>query len=367
MAKAKIMAKPAAVHAAGRLAGKIAVVSGAAGNLGGYIVRHYLREGATVVMTGRTVTRLEAAADAIRSETGVDATRLATVVLDGANAQSVRDGIADVVARFGRIDILVNNAGSAGPKQPIEQLPLGADELAAQQVLGSTDTETVGDAMRNILGVALNLARAAAAAMVEGGSIINISTIFSRTPYYARAAYVVPKAAMNAWSRELSLELGPRGIRVNLVFPGPIESERIRSVFATMDKLRGDDAGTTANQFFDMMSLERSTGGKTKAKTFPVPDDIAATCVFLGSDESASYNGHDFEVTHGMTVRKEARSTYLSRPTMRSMDGAGLAVLIAAGDDWEEALEIAQIQIACGANVLLGLSRQADVAIAQAV
>ncbi len=370
MAKAKTTAKPAAVQAGGslegRLAGKIAVVSGAAGNLGGYIVRHYLREGATVVMTGRTATRLEAAADAIRSETGVDASRLGTVVLDGADAQSVRDGIADVVARFGRIDVLVNNAGSAGPKQPIEQLPLNADELAAQQALGSTDTETVGDAMRNILGVALNLARAAAAAMVEGGSIINISTIFSRTSYYARAAYVVPKAAMNAWSRELSLELGPRGIRVNLVFPGPIESERIRSVFSTMDKLRGDDPGTTANQFFDMMSLERSTGGKTKAKTFPVPDDIAATCVFLGSDESASYNGHDFEVTHGMTVRKEARSTYLSRPTMRSMDGAGLAVLIAAGDDWEEALEIAKIQIACGANVLLGLSRQADVAIAKA-
>ena len=88
--------------------------------------------------------------------------------------------------------------------------------------------------------------------------------------------------------------------------------------------------------------------------------------MFLGSAESAAYNGHDFEVTHGMTVRKEARSIYLARPTMRSMDGAGLSVLIAAGDDWEEALEIARIQIACGANVLLGLSRQADVAIAQA-
>jgi len=356
----------AGAQADGRLAGKIAVVTGAAGNLGGYIVRSYLREGATVVMTGRTPDRLEAAADALRDETGVDAARLATVVLDGGDAQSVRDGIADVVARFGRIDILVNNAGSAGPKQAIEQLPLDAAELAEQQKHGSTDTETVGDAMRNILGVAVNLARAAADAMGEGGSIINVSTIFSRTSYYARAAYVVPKAAMNAWSRELSLELGQRGIRVNLVFPGPIESERIRTVFSTMDKLRGDTPGTTANQFFDMMALERSTGGKPKAKTFPIPEDIAATCVFLGSDESASYSGHDFEVTHGMTVRKEARSTYLARPTMRSMDGSGLAILIAAGDDWEDALEIARIQIACGANVLLGLSRQADVAIAQA-
>jgi len=363
MAKAKTVALP---NGEGRLSGKIAVVTGAAGNLGGYIVRQYLAEGATVVMTGRTAARTDAAAQAIRAETGIDEARLATVVLDGGDAQSVRDGVAEIVARFGRIDILVNNAGSAGPKQPIEHLPIDADELAALQKRGSSDGETVGDALRNIFGVAWNVSRAAAGAMGEGGSIINVSTIFSRTPYYARAAYVVPKAAMNAFSRELSLELGPRGIRVNLVFPGPIESERIRSVFGVMDTMRGDEAGTTANQFFDMMSLERATGGNAKAKTFPTPADIAATCVFLGSDESAAYNGHDFEVTHGMTVRKEARSTYLARPTMRSMDGAGLAVLIAAGDGWEEALEIANIQIACGARVLLGLSRQADVAIAQA-
>ncbi|MBX9796966.1 SDR family oxidoreductase [Sphingomonas sp.] len=366
MAKAKTDTTSAVTAPAGRLAGKIAVVTGAAGNLGGHIVRHYLREGATVVMTGRTLPRLAAAAEAVLADTGADPARLATVVLDGADAASVRAGVAEIVQRFGRVDILVNNAGSAGPKQPIEQLPLNAEELAALQKSGSTDHETVDDAMRNILGVAWNLARTVAPAMGEGGSIINVSTIFSRTPYYARAAYVVPKAAMNAWSRELSLELGPRGIRVNLVFPGPIESERIRSVFATMDTLRGDEAGTTASQFFDMMSLERSTGGAARAKTFPLPDDIATTCVFLGSDESAAYNGHDFEVTHGMTVRKEARSTYLSRPTMRSIDGAGLAVLIAAGDNWEEALEIARIQIACGASVLLGLPRQADVAIALA-
>lgn len=364
MAKAKTVAASSATG--GRLEGKVAVVTGAAGNIGGYIVRRYLAEGATVVMTGRSADRVEAAAQAARDDTGVDAARVATVVLDGADPDSVRRGIAEVVEKFGRIDVLVNNAGSAGPKQPIEQLPIDADELAALRKRGSTDSETVSDAMRNILAVAWNLARTAAPAMGEGGSIINVSTIFSRTPYYARAAYVVPKAAMNAWSRELSLELGARGIRVNLVFPGPIESERIRTVFATMDTMRGDEDGTTAGQFFDIMSLERSTGGNAKAKTFPTPDDVAATCVFLGSDESAAYNGHDFEVTHGMTVRKEARSSYLSRPTMRSMDGSGLAVLIAAGDGWEEALEIARIQIASGANVLLGLSRQADVAIAQA-
>ncbi len=363
MAKAKTAVTPTA---SGRLTGKIAVITGAAGNLGGYIVRHYLAEGATVVMTGRTAARTEAAAATIRAEMGVEETRVATATLDGADPQSVRDAIAGIVERFGRIDILVNNAGSTGPKQPIEHLPFSREELAALQKRGSNDTETVGDALRSLLGVGWNLVRAASPHMGEGSSIINVSTIFSRTQYYARTAYVVPKAAMNAWSRELSLELGPRGIRVNLVFPGPIESERIRSVFATMDTMRGDAPGTTANLFFNMMSLERSTNGNPKAKTYPTPPDIAKICVFLGSDDSASLNGHDFEVTHGMTVRKEERSVYLARPTMRSMDGEGLAVLIAAGDGWQDALDIAKIQLAAGARVLLGLTRQADVAIAQA-
>ena len=366
MSKVTTLAPAPATQASGRLAGKVAVITGAAGNIGGHIVRRYLREGATVVMTGRTEARLEAAAKAARDDAGVEAARVATVIFDGADAESVRAGIADVVRRFGRIDILVNNAGSAGPKQPLEQLPLDAEELEALRAAGSTDTETVRDAMLNILGVAWNVARAAAPHMAEGASMINVSTIFSRTPYYARAAYVVPKAAMNAWSRELSLELGPRGVRVNLIFPGPIASERIRTVFAAMDTLRGDEPGATADQYFGMMSLERGVGGEPKAKTFPTADDVAATCVFLGSDESAAYNSHEFEVTHGMTVRKEMRSTYLSRPTMRSMDGAGLGILIAAGDGWADGLEIAKVQMATGANVLLGLSRQADVAIATA-
>lgn len=352
--------------APGRLSGKVAVITGAAGNLGGQIVRHYLHEGATVVMTGRTEARIEAARTQVLADTNVDPDRVATIILDGADADSVRAGISQVIARYGQIDILINNAGSAGPKQPLGKLPLTASDLDALRANGATDTETVADAVRSIFGVTWNLVRAAAPVMKPGGSIINVSTIFSRTQYYGRAAYVVPKAAVNALSRALSAELGPGGVRVNLLFPGPIASERIRTVFASMDQMRGDDPGTTAKLYFDMMSLERSIDDKPKEKTFPTPNDIAMTCVFLGSDESAAFNGHDFEVTHGMSVPKESRSTYLSRPSMRSLDGAGLAVLIAAGENWEDALELAKIQVMCGAQVLLGMSRQADVAQAEA-
>ena len=351
---------------AGRLTGKVALVTGAAGNLGGEIVRHFLREGATVVLTGRERTRVEAARVAAIAATGVTDECASVVTLDGADAGSVRVAIAEAIEMHGRLDIVVNNAGSAGPRQPLRTVPLTREELEASRAAGSTDSETVGDAMRSILGVAWHVANAAATVMQPGGSIINISTIFSRTEYYARSPYVVPKAALNALSRQLSFELGERGIRVNTLYPGPIRSERIQAVFATMDTMRGDAPGTTATSFTGLMSLKRAGQDPAAGRTFPTPTDVANTCVFLGSDESAAFNGHDFEVTHGMWVRKESRSEFVSRPTMRTVDGSGLSVLVACGDQLEDALAVARLQTEVGAMVLLGVSREEDVAAVQA-
>ena len=349
----------------GRLAGKVALVTGAAGNLGGEIVRQFLRQGAAVVLSGRTLERLTAARDAALADTGVQPTLADVVVMDGADADSVRRGIAEIVARHGRLDIVVNNAGSAGPRQPLEKVPLTSDELDALRAEGATDTETLSQATRNILGVSWNMLRAAVPVLKPGASVINVSTIFSRTHYYGRTAYVVPKAALNALSRQLSEELGERGIRVNTVLPGPIRSERIRSVFATMDQLKGAEAGSTAGEFFDLMTLQRSFDGEPPAKDFPIPKDVANICVFLGSDESEAFNGHDFEVTHGMRVRKESRSTWVSRPTMRTVDAHGQTVLVTAGDQVEDALGIAMLQAEVGAHVILGLAREADCALAR--
>ncbi|MCU0969900.1 MAG: SDR family NAD(P)-dependent oxidoreductase [Rubrivivax sp.] len=346
-----------AITPGGRLAGKVALITGAAGNLGSEIVRHYLRQGALVVMSGRTRSRLEAARDAAVADAGVPAEQADIVVMDGADPASVRAGVADVAARHGRIDILVNNAGSAGPRQPIERVPLTDEELQALREAGSTDSETLAQAARNILGVSWNLLRAVAPHLREGASVINVSTIFSRTRYYGRTAYVVPKAALNALSNQAAVELGERGIRVNMVFPGPIRSERIRSVFASMDALKGAESGSTAREYFEMMSLKRAFDGEAPQKDFPIPTDIANTCVFLGSDESSAFNGHDFEVTHGMRVPKESRSTWMNRPTMRSVDGSGHVVLLTAGDQVDEAIGLARLQVEAGAKVVLGLMR----------
>lgn len=368
----------------GRLAGKVALITGAAGNIGTEISRRFLQEGATIVMTGRDRRKLESARTALREELHVAASRIVVLPMDAAEPGQVRIAIAELLAAVGRIDVLVNNAGTAGPKCRLVDLPLDAEELAALAERGLVETETVGAAARNLLGLAWNLVRAVSPHLSEGASIINVSTIFSRTQYYGRAAYVVPKAALNTFSRVLASQLGPRGIRVNTVFPGPIESPRIRTVFAAMDTLRKAAAGTTAADFLSLMTLTRNPalarvaeiaeGQPTApgeqadvppAKGFPTVNDVANTIVFLASDESGAINGHNFEVTHGMAVRQESRSTWASRPELRTVDGTGLRVLVAAGDQVTDALAVARVQAGCGADVRLTLGTEEAVRTAE--
>jgi malonyl-CoA reductase/3-hydroxypropionate dehydrogenase (NADP+) len=374
----------------GRLAGKIALVTGAAGNIGTDITRRFLQEGATVVMTGRDQAKLEHAKAALRDELRVGAARIVVLPMDAAEPGEVRAAIAKLMAQLGRIDILVNNAGTAGPKCRLADLPLLPEDLEALASQGTTESETVGAATGNLLGLAWNLVRAVAPHLRAGSTIINVSTIFSRTQYFGRTAYVVPKAALNVFSRLLATQLGPRGIRVNTVFPGPIESPRIRNVFAAMDRLRQVDAGTTASDFFSLMTLARNpalelvravANGTTPApaqtdagpetasppvKSFPTVRDVANTMVFLASDEAAAFNGHNFEVTHGMGVRQESRSTWVSRPELRTVDGTGLRVLVAAGDQVSDALTVARVQANCGAQVQLTFGSEESVRAAEA-
>ncbi|MEO1014356.1 MAG: SDR family oxidoreductase [Pseudomonadota bacterium] len=344
----------------GRLAGKVALVTGAAGNLGGEIVRRYLAEGATVALSGRSASRLEDARAAALADVEVGEDRAFCIVMDGGAPDEVRAGINAILDKAGRLDIVVNNAGSAGPKQPLERLPMTADELSALREAGSGDNETVADAMRNIIGVTWNVVRAAAPLLKPGASIINVSTVFSRTKYFGRTAYVVPKAALNAMSASFARELGPKGVRVNTVYPGPIESDRIRNAFAAMDDLRGDEKGATADEFTSIMSLTRG-GEQAAGATFPQPPDVANVCVFLGSNESAALNGHDIDVTNGMQVDKRSAATCIARPSLRVVDAGGMTVFVAAGNQVEDGLEIARIQSRVGADVILGFTLEGDV------
>lgn len=353
-------------RAGGRLAGKVALVTGAAGNIGVVISRRYLEEGATVILVGRNRAKLEITRTALLKQTKAKAAHAHVLPFDAADPGQVRWGIDSAMQQFGRIDIVVNNAGSAGPKQILEEVPLTRDELELLRNDGSTDSETARDAAGNLLGLSWNLVRAVTPHLKPGATIIHVSTIFSRTQYYGRVAYVVPKAALNAFSRQLALQLGPRGIRVNTVFPGPIDSERIRNVFAAMDGLREKKAGTTHDEMTGLMTLARADEKGNAGRRLPTVDDVANTIVFLGSQESAAFNGHNFEVTHGMAVRQESRSTFTARPTLRTVDGTGVTLLVAAGNQVADALTVARVQAGCGAQVLLGLGSEESVSAAKA-
>ncbi len=334
----------------GRLAGKIALVTGAAGTIGAVISRRYLAEGATVVITGRNEQKLHALRAALADEADA-ASRVVAIAMDGSAIAQVREGVAAIVARLGRIDILVNNAGSGGAYGRLAELPLGPAAAAGESL-----SESIG----NVLGITWNFLRAVAPHMAPGASVINISTIFSRADYYGRAPYVVPKAALNALSLAAARELGGRGIRVNLIYPGPIAGERIANSFRTMDALKGQPADSTAAGFLATMRLARPDDEGRPTKSYPTPLDVANAAVFLGSDEAAALSGESLEVTHGMELPAESRTTFTARPGLRAVDGSGRVILICAGDQIEDAMALTGVLRSCGADVAIGFrSREA--------
>jgi malonyl-CoA reductase/3-hydroxypropionate dehydrogenase (NADP+) len=331
-----------------RLAGRVIILTGAAGNIGRWISRSLLREGARVVMSGRDGDKLEAFMDELAGE-GFDRDAMASAVGDNADPAVCRAIVATAMERFGRLDVLVNNAGAAGPRRTLREIPFSEAEIRARG-----DDQTMLDSAMNLLGAPWNMARAAVPQMAEGGSIVNISTIFSRTHYFGRIPYTVPKSGLNALSHGLSLELGEeRGIRVNTVFPGPIESERIDNVFAAMDNLQGAEPGSTSREFRDLMINRRANAKGELEYRYPTPADVASTVTWLSSSESDSLSGHAFEVTNGMQVPAQSRSKLVSWPDKRLEDLSGQVVFILGGSEYEEALVFAERHLLSGARVVL--------------
>jgi hypothetical protein len=120
---------------------------------------------------------------------------------------------------------------------------------------------------------------------------------------------------------------------VNTVFPGPIESERIDTVFGNMDALQGAPAGSTSKEFRDLMIVRREAPDGEFDYRYPTPSDVASTITWLASDESAALSGHAIEVTNGMQVPAQSRSKLVSWPDKRLEDLSGQVVLILGGSE----------------------------------
>lgn len=239
----------------GRVAGKVVVLTGAARGQGAAEVAALAREGATVVAT-----------DILDEEGAALAGRLAAdglaVTYRHLDVRS-QDGWAALADAVGRVDALVNNAGVAAR----ERLPHVSLEVWQR----TFDINVTGP----LLGIQALVPR-----MGPGASIVNVCSVAALAGH-AAAAYTASKWALRGLTRTASLELGERGIRVNAVMPGLIETPMM--------------AG--ASPAFNAAALAEIPLGRTGT-----PGDVAPLLVFLVSDESAYMNGAELVVDGGLTA-----------------------------------------------------------------
>ncbi len=236
-----------------RLAGKVAVVTGASKGIGAAIATALAAAGAAVVVNYASSREgAEAVVERITAAGGK-----AIAVRGDVSSQADAQGIIDAAIRqFGSLDILVNNSGVYG-FAPLEDI---------------TEAEFHRHFNINVLGLLLTT-QAAARHMREGASIINIGSVAARITPPASAVYTGTKGAVDAITGVLARELGPRGIRVNALNPGMIETEGTHS------------AGIIGSDF------HAGAIAQTPLGRIGQPGDIASIAVFLASDDSQWLTG----------------------------------------------------------------------------
>jgi len=257
------------------LEGKVVVVTGAGRGLGRAIALRCGREGAHLVLAGRTVTELEEVAAQLRATSGV---RALVVAADVRDIESTEVMAARTVAEFGGVDVLVANSGIAGPTAPLWEVePAEWEETFAV----------------NVRGVFLTC-RAVLPEMVRrsSGSIVVVGSMSGKRPLINRTAYASSKMALVGLTRTLAAETGPFGVRVNLVSPGPVNGPRLENVLRAQAALSGRSVEDVRVDFSRDSPLRRLVE----------PEQVAATVVFLASNEAAAITGEDVNVNTGIAM-----------------------------------------------------------------
>lgn len=250
---------------------RVAIISGIGPGLGQAIGHALAREGAAVVLAARSADKLNDLAGEIRSSGG----RALAVATDISDDASCRELVASAIAEFGHVDTLVNNAYHPGTYEPIESANLDNWRPPFEV---------------NVLG-SLRLSQAVIPSMKKrgSGSIVMINSMSMRRMMATFGAYAASKAALNAATQTLALELGSYGIRVNSVMPGYIWGPPLEAYFAGEAK----KAGVPPKAIYDSVAAE------TALKTIPTSEEIAESVVFFASDMSKVITGQSLDVNAG--------------------------------------------------------------------
>jgi len=245
-----------------KLAGKVAVVTGASKGIGAGIAKHLAAEGAAVVVNYASS---KEDADRVVDEITKRGGQGIAVQGDVAREADIERLFAATNKAFGRLDILVNNAG-VYQFTPLEEV---------------TENEFHREFNTNVLGLILATREAVKYFGVEGGSVINISSVASSVTPPASVIYTATKGAVDAVTRVLAKELGPRKIRVNSINPGAVETEGYRAI------------GIPGSDF------EKQAAAQTPLGRIGQPRDIAPVAVFLASSDGAWITGETLRVAGG--------------------------------------------------------------------
>jgi 3-oxoacyl-[acyl-carrier protein] reductase len=245
-----------------KLAGKVAVVTGASKGIGAAIAKALAAAGASVVVNySSSKAEGEKVADDITRAGG----KAVALQADVAKAEEITRLFEGAKKAFGRVDILVNNAGIYD-FAPLENV---------------TEEHFHKQFNLNVLGLLLASQAAAKQLDHQGGSIINISSVVSTLPVPGGSVYSGTKAAVDAITRSLAAELGARQIRVNAIRPGMIETEGTRSGGILESDMR------------------KQVEAQTPLGRIGQPSDIASMAVFLASEDSSWITGETFLVAGG--------------------------------------------------------------------
>ena len=245
-----------------KLTGKVAVVTGASKGIGAQIAKELAAEGAAVVVNYASS---KAGADKVVSEIASSGGKAIAVQGDVAKKADINRLFSETKKAFGKVDILINNAGI------YEMFPL--EEVTEERFHKQFNL--------NVLGLLLTTQEAVKHFGNEGGSVVNVSSVVSTLGLPGGSIYCGTKAAVDAVTRSLAKELGPRKIRVNSINPGMVETEGTQSA--------GIIESDFKKQYVAMAPLGRI--GK--------PDDIAPAVVFLASPESSWMTGETMFITGG--------------------------------------------------------------------